>query len=119
MLACRMTTVCVSSPIAFRRAPVRRMGELLKQFDGRGDHMKKDGDVLSLTQTQIAERAGISKHQQVTAARVGTGVASERAVRATVAFHAEGPTVGLGTAGLPGGLLSGFPGALGRVSRRR
>jgi hypothetical protein len=32
------------------------MGELLKQFDGRGDHMKKDGAVLSLTQTQMRNR---------------------------------------------------------------
>lgn len=36
---------------------VRRMGELLKQFDGRGYHMKKDGAVLSLTQKQIADAA--------------------------------------------------------------
>jgi hypothetical protein len=38
-----------------RARAVRRMGELLKQFDGRGDHMKKDGAVLSLTQKQIAD----------------------------------------------------------------
>ncbi|GAC1573012.1 MAG: hypothetical protein NVS3B5_02280 [Sphingomicrobium sp.] len=49
---------------------VRRMGELLKQFDGRGDHMKKDGTVLSLTQTHIAEKAGISERQVKTAVRV-------------------------------------------------
>jgi hypothetical protein len=49
---------------------VRRMGELLKQFDGRGDHMKKEGTLLSLTQTQMAEQAGISERQVKTAVRV-------------------------------------------------
>jgi hypothetical protein len=49
---------------------VRRMGELLKQFDGRGDHMKKDGTVLSLTQKQIAEEAGVSERQRKTAVAV-------------------------------------------------
>jgi hypothetical protein len=46
---------------------VRRMGELLRQFDGRGDHMKKDGNVLFLTQKQAAERAQISERQRKTA----------------------------------------------------
>lgn len=46
------------------------MGELFKQFGGRGDHMKKDGTVLSLTQGQIAETAGISERQAKTAVRV-------------------------------------------------
>jgi hypothetical protein len=38
----------------------------------KGDqpHMKKDGTVLSLTQTQIAEKAGISERQVKTAVRV-------------------------------------------------
>jgi hypothetical protein len=49
---------------------VRRMGELLKQFDGRGDHMKKDGTVLSPTQKEAADKAGISERQIKTAVRV-------------------------------------------------
>ncbi|WP_156898645.1 hypothetical protein [Bradyrhizobium erythrophlei] len=43
---------------------------LLKQFDGRGDHMKKDGTVLSLPQKDIAAEAGISEHQRKQAVRV-------------------------------------------------
>jgi hypothetical protein len=49
---------------------VRRMGELLKQFDGRGDHMKKDGTVLSLTQKQTADEAGVSERQRKTAVAI-------------------------------------------------
>ena len=47
---------------------VRRCGELLKQFDGRGGHMKTDGVVSS--QKQAARDAGLSERQQVTAVRV-------------------------------------------------
>lgn len=51
---------------------VRRMGELLKQFDGRGgDRSKTDGaDSSAPTQKQAAQSAGISERQQVTAVRV-------------------------------------------------
>lgn len=51
---------------------VRRMGELLKEFDGRGgDRSKSVGAVSSApTQRQAAEAAGISERQQVTAVRV-------------------------------------------------
>jgi hypothetical protein len=51
---------------------VRRMGELLKEYDGRGgDRTKTDGTVISApTQKQAAEAAGISERQQVTAVRV-------------------------------------------------
>jgi hypothetical protein len=46
---------------------VRRVGELLKQFDGRGgDRTRTDGTVSSApTQKQAAERAGISERQQL------------------------------------------------------
>ena len=44
------------------------MGELLKQFDGRGDHMKKG--VTPLSRGDVAERAGISADQQKQAVRV-------------------------------------------------
>jgi len=58
---------------------VRRMGELLKQFDGRGgDRTKTDGAVsFAPTQRQAAERAGISERQQVTAVRVANVPAAE------------------------------------------
>jgi hypothetical protein len=48
---------------------VRRMGELLKQFDGRGDH-RKNGGAPTSSQREVAEQAGISKDQQVQAVRV-------------------------------------------------
>jgi hypothetical protein len=54
---------------------VRRMGELLKQFDGRGgDQSKSDGTHTFASdqpsQKEVAARAGISKHQQTQAVRV-------------------------------------------------
>jgi hypothetical protein len=50
---------------------VRRMGELLKQFDARGAHMKNDGAVNSHpSQREVAERAGVSERQRATAIRV-------------------------------------------------
>ncbi|WP_425907604.1 hypothetical protein [Nitrobacter sp. TKz-YC02] len=49
---------------------VRRMGELLKQFDGRGEHRRSVGTHTSSTQKQIAEAARISDHQRVQAVRV-------------------------------------------------
>jgi hypothetical protein len=45
------------------------MGELLKQFDGRGDHRKSGGAPTS-SQREVAQHAGISKDQQVQAVRV-------------------------------------------------
>lgn len=51
---------------------VRRMGELLKEFDARGAHRKTDGTVSSSqpSQSQAAADAGISERQQVTAVRI-------------------------------------------------
>jgi hypothetical protein len=50
---------------------VRRMGELLKQFDGRPDNaVKQKEGTLLLTQAQVAENAGISEHQRKQAVRV-------------------------------------------------
>ncbi|MCH7717171.1 MAG: hypothetical protein IH876_13635, partial [Gemmatimonadetes bacterium] len=51
---------------------VRRCGELLKEFDGRGgDRSKRNGaDTSAPTQRDMAEQAGLSKRQQVTAVRV-------------------------------------------------
>ena len=47
---------------------MRRAGELLKQFDGRGAHMKNDGAVVS--QKDMASQAGMSQRQKETAVRV-------------------------------------------------
>ena len=47
---------------------VRRAGELLKQIDGRGEHMKKGG--ASLSRTQVADAAGMSDDQRKQAVRV-------------------------------------------------
>jgi hypothetical protein len=51
---------------------VRRMGELLKQHNEAGKRTDKPdmGDHTRLTQKEIAEGAGISKHRQVQAVRV-------------------------------------------------
>jgi hypothetical protein len=48
------------------------MGELLKEFDGRGNnqHSKEGGVATVVTRTEAAERAGISERQRVTAIRV-------------------------------------------------
>lgn len=59
-----------------RARATRRVGELLKQFDGRGGDQKgeSDGggtfDIRPPTQRMAAESAGLSKRQQVTAVRV-------------------------------------------------
>ena len=57
-----------------RARAIRRCGELLKQFDGRGgDRTKSDAtDTFAPTQRDIAEQAGMSKRQQVTAVRVAS-----------------------------------------------
>jgi hypothetical protein len=58
---------------------VRRMGELLKQFDGRGgDRTKTDGAVSSApTQAEAARAAHISERQQITAVRVANVAADK------------------------------------------
>jgi hypothetical protein len=48
---------------------VRRCGELLQDFDARGDHRRKEGDRLS-SQREVADAAGMSEHQQKQAVRV-------------------------------------------------
>lgn len=50
---------------------VRRCGELLKQFDGRGNNQHTEGkEGTLLTQRTAADAAGISEHQRKTAVRV-------------------------------------------------
>lgn len=50
---------------------VRRCGELLKQFNGRGvNQYTKDDEGTLITQKQAASDAGLSDHQRVTAVRV-------------------------------------------------
>jgi hypothetical protein len=50
---------------------VRRCGELLKQFNGRGvNQYTKDDDAAVITQKQAADDAGLSERQRVTAVRV-------------------------------------------------
>jgi hypothetical protein len=55
--------------IRIRARAVRRAGELLKQFDGRGEHRRTDGGDGS-SQRKIAENAGMSERQQLQAVRV-------------------------------------------------
>jgi hypothetical protein len=51
---------------------IRRCGELLKLFDGRGgDRTKNDGTVnFAVSQRQAADDAGMSERQRVTASVV-------------------------------------------------
>lgn len=66
--------------IRIRSRAIRRAGELLKQFDGRGSTggnqytgsiEKSKGDHTSFkSQTEAAREVGMSKHQQTTAVRV-------------------------------------------------
>jgi hypothetical protein len=57
--------------IRIRARAVRRAGELLKQFDARGDHRKTDGgDGSSISQRDAAQGAGMSERQQLQAVRV-------------------------------------------------
>lgn len=63
---------------------IRRCGELLKQFDGRGGDQSESKPALTSapTQRQAAAQAGLSLHQQRTAVRVANVPAEtfERAV---------------------------------------
>jgi hypothetical protein len=59
--------------VRIRDRAIRRMGEVLKQFDGRGgDRTKTDADdsFAQQTQREAARDAGISERQQITAVRV-------------------------------------------------
>jgi hypothetical protein len=50
---------------------VRRCGELLKTYDGRGgDRSKKVGALPSASQKEMAKKSGISPNQAKTAVRV-------------------------------------------------
>ena len=50
---------------------MRRCGELLKQYDGRGRPVKnKDGAVLNLSQADAATNARLGERQRKTAGRV-------------------------------------------------
>jgi hypothetical protein len=57
-----------------RARAMRRAGELLQQFDGRGgDQIKSEGaHTYAPTQREAAEQAGMSKHQQVQAVRIAS-----------------------------------------------
>jgi hypothetical protein len=57
---------------AFRA--VRRRGELLKEFDARGGHMKNEGALIS--QKQAVDAAGISEYQRPQAVRFANVPAS-------------------------------------------
>jgi hypothetical protein len=63
--------------VRIRSRAIRRMGELLKQFDGRNGQNLPDAkstatDTFSLSQKQIAQQAGLSKRQKDTAVRVAS-----------------------------------------------
>src|SRR5258708_11832120 len=69
----RELIVCANLADRIQARAVRRMGELLKQFDAQGrrsDQQLSEGTHTKLSQREVAENAGISKHQQVQAVRV-------------------------------------------------
>ena len=53
-----------------RARAIRRAGELLKQFDGKGNNQHAVGDHGKLSQREAAEQAGMSEHKQLQAVRV-------------------------------------------------
>ena len=53
-----------------RDRAIRRAGELLKQIDGTGNNQHGVRTHTNLSQREVAEQAGMSKHQQVQAVRV-------------------------------------------------
>ncbi len=62
-----------------RARAMRRAGELLKQFDGRGGDQraesKNDAAVnFAPTQKDVADKAGMSERQRVTAVRIAEAV---------------------------------------------
>ena len=56
--------------IRIRDRAIRRCGELLLQFDGRGRPSENSGYSPTISQREAAADAGMSKDQQVTAVRV-------------------------------------------------
>jgi hypothetical protein len=60
------------------------MGELLKQFDGRGTRKGNTEGSHGISQREVAERNGISDHRQLQASRVANVPAIEGPRPATV-----------------------------------
>ena len=58
--------------VRIRSRAIRRAGELLKEFDGKGNNQHEDKAVARPTQRQAAADAGMSEHQQKQAVRVAT-----------------------------------------------
>lgn len=53
-----------------RARAIRRAGELLKQWDGKGNNQDTDGANSKQTLREVAKAAGMSDRQQVTTVRV-------------------------------------------------
>jgi len=59
-------------------SPIKRAGELLKEFDDRGHPAKNSDDaVTNISQREAAEAAGMSERQKVTAIRVANVLTEE------------------------------------------
>lgn len=56
--------------IRIRARAMRRCGELLKMFDGKGNNQHKEGNHLKLTKSEIGTESGLSEHQIKTANRL-------------------------------------------------
>ena len=105
-----------------RARAVRRCGELLQQFDGRGGDRKSNGGGTSAraSQRRAAASAGMSKRQQVTAVRVAN---VPQDVFDAAVEHAHPPTVqalaDLGTQPRPQTAPPGFKVATDVLGRLR
>ncbi len=56
---------------------IRRCGELLKQFDGRGRPSENSEGAHTISQREAAAQAGLSRHQQTAAVRVANVPAND------------------------------------------
>ncbi len=60
------------SAIRIQRRALERAGELLKEYDGKGNNQHTEGDHGKPTQRQAADAAGFSEYQQLTAVRIAS-----------------------------------------------
>jgi hypothetical protein len=60
--------------VRIRARAIRRCGELLKQFDGRGRASENTVPAHGISQREAADRAGMSEHQQLQASRVANSI---------------------------------------------
>ncbi len=68
--ACSIAGHGRGSTVRIQARAIRRCGELLKTFDGRGRPPENNNGAVVISQTKAAEDAGLSQRQKETAVRV-------------------------------------------------